>query len=98
MRKIIWIIKNLSMFTIWNEIIFNFFTFEDVEYQQTPSYSVDDTTNCQSFPRLGNGVVHLLWTSFRQHTSSWLMSNLDACFIKIPNVIYRIIVLHLQSC
>jgi hypothetical protein len=50
MRKIIWIIKNLSMFTIWNEIIFNFFTFEDVEYQQTPSYSVDDTTNCQPFP------------------------------------------------
>jgi hypothetical protein len=30
--------------------------------------------------------------------SSWLMSNLDACFIKIPNVIYIIIVLDVQSC
>ncbi len=84
MRKRIWIKKKLSMFTIWNVIILNFSTFEDVEYQQTPSYNVDDTTNCQPFPRLGNGVVHLLWTSFSQHTSSWLMSNLDAHFIKIP--------------
>jgi hypothetical protein len=53
--------KELSMFTIWNVIIFYFFTFEDVEYQQTPSYIVDDTTDHQPFPgRLGNGVVHLL--------------------------------------
>ncbi len=86
------------MFTIWNVIIFYFFTFEDVEYQQTPSYIVDDTTDHQPFPgRLGNGVVHLLWTSFCQHSSSWLMSNLDACFIEIPNVIYRIIVLYVQN-
>ncbi len=49
------------MFTIWNVIIFYFFTFEDVEYQQTPSYIVDDTTDHQPFPsRLGNGVVRLL--------------------------------------
>jgi hypothetical protein len=53
--------KELSMFTIWNVIIFYFFTFEDVEYQQTPSYIVDDTTDHQPFPsRLGNGVVRLL--------------------------------------
>jgi hypothetical protein len=38
-----------------------------------------------------------LWTSFCQHSSSWLMSNLDACFIEIPNVIYRIIVLYVQN-
>ncbi len=45
--------KQLSVFTIRNVIIFNFFTFENVEYQQTPSYNADDTTNCQPFLDLG---------------------------------------------
>jgi hypothetical protein len=62
-------------------------SFKYVEPWQCCSYCIDHSINNQPLPRFWDSVIHLMWTSFCKNPCSLLSFCLDACFIRIPDMV-----------